>query len=76
MFEEYLKGLPLEVNPKTLTLSMDDTNLDSIKNRLFKLDNLSDQELYTLVYKTYQYLLDEMFISGNLELINFLYTPM
>lgn len=73
MFEEIVKGLPLETNPKNVYLSMDDTNLDSITNRLFKLDNLSDQELYNLVSKTYQYLLDEMFIGKNMELITFLY---
>ena len=74
MFEDIVKGLPNEVNPKNVYMSMDDTNLDVITNRLFKLDNLSDQELYNLISKTYQYLLDEMFISGNMELINFLYT--
>lgn len=74
MFEEIVKGLPTEVNPKNLILSMEDTNLNSITNRLFKLDNLSDQDLYNLISKTYQYLLDEMFISGNVELISFLYT--
>ena len=74
MFEDYIKGLPLEVNPKNLHLSMDDTNLESIKNRLFNLDNLSDQDLYNLIAKTYHYLFDEMFIAKNMELINFLYT--
>lgn len=74
MFENIIKGLPEEVNPKTLYLSMEDTNLESIKNRLFKLDNLSDQDLYNLIYKTYNYLLDEMFIAKNGELIKFLYT--
>lgn len=74
MFEEIVKGLPVEVNPKNLILSMDDTNLGSITNRLFKLDNMSDQDLYNLVSKSYQYLLDEMFIAKNMELINFLYT--
>lgn len=74
MFENIIKGLPIEVNPKTLYLSMDDTNLESIKNRLFELDNLSDQDLYNLIYKTYNYLLDEMFLAKNTELINFLYT--
>ena len=74
MFENVIKGLPVEVNPKNLYLSMDDINLDSITNRLFKLDNMSDQDLYNLVSKTYQYLLDEMFISKNMELIAFLYT--
>ena len=74
MFEQYTQGLPLEVNPKNLYLSMDDTNLESIKSRLFQLDDLSDQGLYNLISKTYQYLLDEMFISKNMELIKFLYT--
>lgn len=74
MFENIIKGLPIEVNPKNLYLSMEDTNLESIKNRLFKLDNLSDQDLYNLIYKTYNYLLDEMFIAKNGELIKFLYT--
>ena len=74
MFEDIVKGLPKEVNPKNVYLSMEDTNLGSITDRLFKLDKLSDQDLYNLVSKTYPYLLDEMFISGNMELINFLYT--
>ena len=74
MFEEIVKGLPVEVNPKNLILSMDDTNLGSITSRLFKLENMSDQDLYNLVSKSYQYLLDEMFIAKNVELINFLYT--
>ena len=63
MFENIIKGLPLEVNPKNLYLSMEDTNLESIKNKLFNLDNLSDQDLYNFVYKTYNYILDEMFIA-------------
>ena len=74
MFENIIKGLPLEVNPKNLYLSMEDTNLESIKNKLFNLDNLSDQDLYNFVYKTYNYILDEMFIAKNGDLIKFLYT--
>ena len=73
MFEEIVKGLPVEVNPKNLILSMDDTNLASITNKLFKLENLSDQDLYTLVSKSYKYLLDEM-VDNNMDLIKFLYT--
>lgn len=74
MFENIIKGLPMEVNPKNLSLSMEDTNLESIKNRLFNLDNMSDQDLYILVSKTYPYLLDDMIMSKNVELIKFLYT--
>lgn len=74
MFDNIIKGLPFEVNPQTLYLSMDDANLEVIKNKLFKLGNLSDPDLYELIRKTYPYLLDEMFISKNMELITFLYT--
>ena len=74
LFDEVVKKLPLEVNPKNVYLSMDDTNIDSIKKRLFKLDELSDEELYHLVSNTYSYILDEIFISKNMDLIKFLYT--
>ena len=74
MFENIIQGLPTEVNPKNLYLSMDDNNLESIKNRLFNLDSMSDKDLYNLVYKTYSYLLDDMIMSKNAELIKFLYT--
>lgn len=74
MFENIIQGLPTEVNPKNLLLSMDDTNLESIKNRLFNMDKMSDQDLYILVSKTYPYLLDDMIMSKNAELIQFLYT--
>lgn len=74
MFEDVYKQLPLENNPKELYLSMDELNVDFIKDKLFQLDNLSDQDLYNLIYKTYKYLLDEMFISKNMDLIKFLYT--
>ena len=74
MFEEVVKQLPLEVNPKTLYLSMEDTNIDYMKKRLFQLDKLSDEEAYHLICKTYPYILDEMFIDKNMDLIAFLYT--
>lgn len=74
MFEEIIKHLPLEVNPKNIYLSMDDTNINAITNKLFKLDDLDDESLYNLICKTYPYILDEMFISKNIELIKFLYT--
>lgn len=74
MFEEIVKHLPLEVNPKNIYLSMDDTNINAITNKLFKLDDLDDESLYNLICKTYPYILDEMFISKNIELIKFLYT--
>lgn len=74
MFEEVVKRLPLEINPKTVYLSMDDTNLDYMKNRLFQLDELSDEDAYRLICHTYPYILDEMFISKNMDLIKYLYT--
>ena len=74
MFEEVVKQLPLEVSPNTLNLSMEEYNVDYMKNKLFGLDKLSDEELYNLVCKTYRYLLDEMLISKDVDLINFLYT--
>ena len=49
MFEEVIKSLPFEVNPKTLSLSMEDTNIDCIKKKLFQLDKLSDEDVYNLV---------------------------
>lgn len=73
IFNQLTQNLPLEVNPLSVELSMDDTNLESIKNKLMNLDDLSDQGLYNLIYKTYTYLLDEMFISKNVDLIKFLY---
>ena len=74
MFEEVIKHLPLEVNPKNVYLSMNETNIDYMKSKLFQLDKLSDEEVYHLICKTYPYILDEMFISKNMELIKFLYT--
>lgn len=74
MFEEVFNTLPLEVNPLTEHLSMDYTNIDCIIKKLFNLEKLSDEELYNLIYKTYLYILDEMFIYKNMDLIKFLYT--
>lgn len=74
MFEEVIKRLPDETNPKTEYLSMNDVNIDYLKDRLFQLDKLSDEDLYHLIWKTYPYILDEMFISKNMDLIKFLYT--
>ena len=67
MFEEVVNQLPLEINPKTLSLSMNESNIDYMSDRLFQLDKLSDEEVYHLVCKTYTYLLDEMFISKNMD---------
>lgn len=74
MFEEVISKLPFEINPKNLYLSMNDSNIDYLKSRLFQLDKLSDEEVYNLICKTYPYILDEMFIAKNMELIEFLYT--
>lgn len=74
MFEEVVSKLPVETNPKNVYLSMQDSNIDYIKNRLFQLDQLSDEDIYNLIYKTYPYLLDEIFISKNMDLVRFLYT--
>lgn len=74
MFEEVTKQLPFEISPQTVYLSMNDTNIDYLKDRLFQLDKLSDEEVYHLICKTYPYILDEMFIAKNMELIRFLYT--
>lgn len=74
MFSEVLKQMPLDLNPLNQYLCMDEGNIDIIKTRLFNLENLSDQEAYNLIYKTYPYILDEMFIAKNMDLIKFLYT--
>ena len=74
MFSEVLKKMPLDFNPLNHHLCMDEGNIDIIKSRLFGLDKLSDQDAYNLIYKTYPYILDEMFISKNMDLIKFLYT--
>lgn len=74
MFEEVFNTLPLVINPLTETLSMDYTNIDSIIKKLFNINNLSDEDVYNLLYKTYPYILDEMFIGKNMDLIKFLYT--
>lgn len=74
MFEEIVKQLPLETNPKNVYPNLNEYNVGYIKDRLFNLDNLSDEEVYNLLCKTYPYILDEMFISKNMDLIKFLYT--
>ena len=74
MFEEAINKLPFEMNPKTVYLSMQDSNVDYLKGRLFELDKLSDEEVYNLICKSYEYILDEMFIAKNMDLISFLYT--
>lgn len=74
MFEEVVKRLPLEVNPKNIYLSLNESNVDYLKDKLFQLDKLSDEEVYNLICKTYSYILDEMFIAKNMDLIKFLYT--
>lgn len=73
MFEEVMKKLPVEINPKTEYISMHESNMGYIKDMLFQLDKLSDEETYHLICKSYQYILDEMFISKNIDLIKFLY---
>lgn len=73
-FNQIIKDLPFEVNPKNTYLSMQDTNLECIKNKLFNLDKLSDQELYNTIYTSYKYILDDIFIAKNSDLIRFLYT--
>lgn len=74
MFSEVTKKLPLEVNPSTVFLNMNDSNIDYLKNRLMSLDKLSDEEVYYLILKTYQYILDEEFIAKNAELIRYVCT--
>lgn len=74
MFEEVTKQLPYEISPQNVYLSMYETNIDYLKDKLFQLDKLSDEEVYNLICKTYSYILDEMFISKNMDLIRFLYT--
>ena len=49
MFEEVTKQLPFEINPQTIYLSMNDTNIDYLKDRLFQLDKLSDEEVAKIV---------------------------
>ena len=72
MFNKYFEQLPeTQCNQY---LCMQDLNIDYIKDKLFKLDDLSDQDVYNLIYKTYKFILDEMFISKNIDLIKFLYT--
>lgn len=74
MFEEVFNKLPVTLNPLTETLSMGYTNIGDVIKKLFDLDKLSDEDVYNLIYKTYPYILDEMFISKNIDLIKFLYT--
>ena len=74
MFSEITKKLPLEVNPKTVFLNMDDSNIDYLKNQLMSIDKLSDEDVYHLIRKTYMYILDEEFIAKNTDLIRFIFT--
>lgn len=74
MFDEIIKQLPLELDPKNVYPTLNEYNIGYIKDSLFNLDKLSDEEVYHLVYKTYPYILDEMFIAKNIDLIQFLYT--
>ena len=74
MFEEVIKRLPLDTNPMTEYLSMDSLNVDAIKDKLFNLDKVSDEEIYHLIRKNYSYILDESFLCKNIELINSLFT--
>lgn len=69
MFSEIIKKLPVEVSPATIFLDMNDFNIDYLKDRLLSIDKLSDEEAYHLVQNTYRYILDEEFISKNIELI-------
>lgn len=69
MFSEIIKRLPTEVSPATIFLNMNDSNVDYLKSQLLSIDNLSDEEAYHLVQNTYKYILDEEFISKNVELI-------
>jgi hypothetical protein len=73
MFEDIISKLP-QANVKNVYLSMDESNVDYMKSKLFKLEEFSDEEVYNLICKTYSYILDEMFISKNMELIKYLYT--
>lgn len=74
MFSEVTKKLPTELNPKTVFLNMDDSNIDYLKNQLMSIEKLSDQDVYNLIHKTYKYILDEEFISKNTDLIRYVCT--
>lgn len=70
MFEKYIQDAPLELNPKDHYLFID--NEVSLQKRLFNIDNLSDQDLYKVIYDSYNGIIKEV-DSKNVELINFLY---
>lgn len=74
MFEEVTSQLPLEINPRNMYPTFNETNVGYIKQRLFQMDELSDKDAYDLLSKTYIYILDETFMSKNIDLLSFLYT--
>lgn len=74
MFEKYIKDMPIELNPQNQYLHMENVNLDHLQNCLFNLDNLSDQDLYNLIFNSYKTIIDEILSSKNADIINFLYT--
>lgn len=74
MFEEVINKLPFDLYPNNTYLYMDDLNTDSLKEKLFHLDDLSDEGLYKLICKSLNYVLDETFMTKNLDLMMYLYT--
>lgn len=74
MFEEVISKLPFDLYPNNTYLYMDDLNTDVLKDKLFHLDDLSDEGLYKLICKSLNYVVDETFMTKNIELMMYLYT--
>ncbi len=71
MFENYNYT---DIGTKNVPMSFDFLNIEFVKDNLHKIDDISDKDLYVLISKTYQYILEEVFISKNIELIKVLYS--
>lgn len=75
MFEEVIKQLSREdTDTRNVYLHLEESNIEYMKKRLLSMDQLSDEEAYHVISVTYKHILDEIFISNNGKLINFLYT--
>lgn len=70
MFDNYQYP---EGGAPVVPLSFSYNNIESVREMLNKVDSFSDRELYTLLKNVYTIVLDDIFITKNVELIRTLY---
>lgn len=70
MFENYNYA---DTGTDQVPLSFDYLSIETVKNNLSNIDDISDKDLYILVLKTYGLILEEVFVLKNIELIKVLY---